>query len=111
MIIRPQIVFSYPTIIVIDPGNICNFSCALCITGQKKSKRPRSFLTFSDFKKIIDQAGKWAVQLDLYNSGEPLLNKDLFRMVDYAKKKWGLRVETSSNLLVLNQDLAKKIRV
>lgn len=97
MIRRPESVNHYPLTLVIDPGNLCNLSCALCITGQKKSLRPPKFLNFPDFKKIIDTLGKWAYQLDLYNWGEPFLNKDVFKMIAYAKEA-GLRIETSSNL-------------
>lgn len=107
MVIRPEYVFSYPTILIIDPGNICNLSCALCITGQKKSLRPPKLLALDDFKKIIDQLGKWAIQLDLYNWGEPFLNKDVFKMISYAKKA-DLRVELSSNLNYFNPQIAEE---
>ena len=108
MVARPTRVFSYPITIVIDPGNVCNLRCALCITGQRKSRRPVRLLSLSDFKKIINQLGKWAVQLDLYNWGEPLLNKDIFMMIDYAKKA-GLKVVMSSNLLLLTPEAAERI--
>ncbi len=108
MVRKPDIVNHYPIILVIDPGNICNLSCALCITGQKKSLRPPKFLKFSDFKKIIDQLGKWSVKLDLYNWGEPFLNKDTLNMITYAKR-FGLEVTISSNLNIFNQEIAKQI--
>lgn len=108
MVVRPTKVFSRPITIVIDPGNVCNLSCALCITGQKKSLRPAKLLSLSKFKKILKQFSRWAIQLDLYNWGEPLLNKDIFKMISLAKKK-GLFVVTSSNLLLLTSVTAKKI--
>jgi len=109
MVLKPNLVYSHPVTVVIDTGNICNLRCALCITGRRKSRRPPKLLSFSDFKKIIDQAGKWAIQLDLYNWGEPLMNRDFFKMITYAKNKWHLRVETSSNLLLLTPETAKKL--
>ncbi len=108
MVVRPTKVFSRPITIVIDPGNVCNLFCALCITGQKKSLRPTKLLFLSKFKKILKQFSRWAVQLDLYNWGEPLLNKDLFKMISFAKRK-GLFVVTSSNLLLLTPITARKI--
>lgn len=108
MIRRPNTVNHYPTTIVVDPGNVCNLSCVFCITGQRKSKRPPRFLPLADFKKIIDQLGSFAFQLDLYNWGEPFLNKDIFAMIAYAKKT-GLRVELSSNLHCFSPAMARKI--
>lgn len=108
MVKQPNYATNYPTTVVIDTGNICNLSCALCITGQKKSPRSKTFLSFENFQKIINRLGKTACQLDLYNWGEPLLNKDVFKMIAYAKK-FGLRVETSSNLLLLTPFSAKKL--
>lgn len=108
MLRRPEYATNYPITLIIDPGNICNLSCALCITGQKKSLRPPKLLSFNHFKKIIDELGKRAVKLDLYNWGEPFLNKDIFKMISYAKRA-GLRVELSSNLNIFNQAMAKEL--
>lgn len=105
---RPLSVGHYPLTLVIDPGNVCNLACAWCITGQKKSKRSPAFLSLLEFKKIIDRLGKYACQVDLYNWGEPFLNKDIFAMIAYAKRA-GLRVETSSNLHLLTPARAKQV--
>lgn len=108
MLKRPYCVGSYPTTIIIDPGNVCNLSCKLCITGQRKSKRLPKLLSFSDFKKIIDQLGKWVINLDLYNWGEPFLNKDIFKMIAYAKRL-NLEVAISTNLNYFNLQMAQEV--
>lgn len=108
MLRRPDYVGSYPTTIIIDPNNVCNLSCKLCITGQGKSKRLPKLLAFSDFKKIIDQLGEWAINLDLYNWGEPFLNKDLFKMITCAKR-WNLKVAISTNLNHFSPQMAQEL--
>lgn len=76
-----------PFIIQIEPTNKCNLTCALCITGNGRLKRIKGDLSFQTFKKIIDDIQKNIIYLGLYNLGESLLNKDIYRMTEYAKKK------------------------
>lgn len=44
-------------------------------------------MTLQLFKKIIDDMQKNIIYLGLYNLGESLLNKDVYSMAEYAKKK------------------------
>jgi MoaA/NifB/PqqE/SkfB family radical SAM enzyme len=41
-------------------------------------------MSFTDFKFIIDKISKIAIRVALYGYGEPLLNKDLFKMIKYC---------------------------
>lgn len=99
---------SRPLRIVVDPGNICALKCPLCPTGLGSSARKKQFLSFEDFKIIIDQAKEYLYEVDLYNWGEPFLNKDIFRMIRYAKEA-RIKVNISSSLNALGQGYAKKI--
>jgi len=89
--------YYYPAKITIESGNICNLRCPLCPTGQKDASASKGLLSFSDFKKIIDEIGRNLLLIRLYNWGEPLLNKELVKMVEYANEH-RIAVKISTNL-------------
>jgi len=62
-------------------------------------KRPAGNMTFNQFKQIIDQIPTLKT-VGLYFMGEPLLNPEVFSMIEYAEQK-GIKtsIETNSTLL------------
>ncbi|MBI4569312.1 MAG: SPASM domain-containing protein [Planctomycetes bacterium] len=97
-----------PAKITIEPGNVCNLACPLCPTGQADNPSPKGMLTFENFQRILDQAWRDAVLVRLYNWGEPLLNKDLMKMLAYAGAK-RVEVRLSLNLNILKPGQADEI--
>jgi len=97
-----------PLTLMLEPNNFCNLKCPLCPTGQGLIKRKKQSLSFEKAKKILDQLGKEIVHLRLWNWGEPLLVKDLFKIIKYAKK-YKIFVNTSTNAYFLTKQNAKKI--
>lgn len=108
MIRRPDVAPNYPIILVVEPGNVCNLSCALCATGQRDPTRNKMMLEFKTFKKLMDEVGKYAIHLDLYNWGEPFINLHIFKMIKYAKK-YNLEVDISTNMNFYNEKIGRKI--
>jgi len=97
-----------PTKVAIETGNICNLKCPLCPTGNEKEKVGKGLLSYTNFVRIIDQLGPTAHHLDLFNWGEPVLNKDLVRMIRYSKKRYRhLFITTSCNLNILPDEMAE----
>lgn len=69
-------------------------------------------MSFQTFKKIIDEGaerGLCAIKLNSCERGEPLLNKDLPKMISYAKEKGIMDVYFNTNAVLLTRDIAKKI--
>jgi len=66
-------------------------------------------MKFQDFKKIIDTIGKTCINLELYNWGEPFLNKDIIRMINYASQTYSVYTRISSNLNVLNDEFYRDL--
>jgi hypothetical protein len=66
-------------------------------------------MSLETFKMIYDQIGRYLYELHLYNWGEPLLNRRLPEMVEYAKKKYKPEIIISSNLATVSEEWADKI--
>jgi len=96
-ILKPEILNYLPPRIYVDPTNICNLRCPLCPTGRKEFGRKPGYMRFENFKKIVDEIGETLFEIDFYFWGEPLLNKQIFKMIKYAHEK-NIRTRISSNL-------------
>jgi len=94
-----------PNKVNIDIGNVCDLRCPLCPTGRGAKGASRGFMHLEEYRHVIDDIGPYITNLELYNWGEPLLNKDLISMIRYAKAR-GIPVCISTNLNQLNENMA-----
>lgn len=108
---HPERVLYYPSKISIETGNICNLCCPLCPTNDDEYKNiKKGFLSFADFKIIFDKIAVFVKTIDLFNWGEPFLNKDIAKIIAYArKKKPSLRMFIDSNLNSIDDDAIHSI--
>jgi radical SAM protein with 4Fe4S-binding SPASM domain len=79
-------VIGYPTHLFIDVTNICNLRCILCPTGVGAPGRKKGIMPLETFKKIVHEMQRYLISIDLFNWGEPLLNKQVYDMIRYAHK-------------------------
>jgi radical SAM protein with 4Fe4S-binding SPASM domain len=68
----------------------------MCPSGNGEMKRKMGQLNFEDFKKLLDDVGDHLLQIQLWNQGEPFLNKSLLDFIRYANEK-GIMTHTSTN--------------
>lgn len=88
----------FPFLVEIEPTNRCNLKCSLCLTGAEMLKRTKGDMPLGGFKRIINQLKGSIVYLVLYFLGEPLLNLQIFQMIEYAKKhKIFIRLSSNFN--------------
>lgn len=73
----------FPDVVRIEPSGICNFHCRHCPVGREGGRR--GMLSFDYFKAYLDALPLTPRVLVLYHGGEPLINPDLFEMIEYAK--------------------------
>lgn len=87
----------FPSVLVIEPTDLCNLQCAGC--GYSISlKKNKNFLKLDEFKKIVDDSKDYVICILLYLAGEPFLNKDLIKMIQYAaENKIGIILSTNGN--------------
>lgn len=99
-----------PHTVNFETTSICNLKCPFCYphsTGDI-AKRTVRVMPLGLYKRIIDQIESFATSVALHGSGEPLLHKDIFAMIAYAKDK-GLSVSFSTNGLLLTETIIQKL--
>lgn len=85
----------------VEVSGICNLYCISCPRGgRRKSKRSTKMMRLDTFKQVIAKIRRedpFVGNIQLYQWGEPTLNKELPAMVRHAREK-GILCSISSNL-------------
>jgi len=87
--------FQYLTLQV-EPTGACNLDCKICM--RRNLERSIDTLSFDNFKRILDSGNFRYV--GLHGWGEPLLNQQLFDMIEYAESKGVFTNLTTNGTLV-----------
>jgi molybdenum cofactor biosynthesis enzyme MoaA len=83
-----------------NTGTLCNIECKNCYIESSPKNDSLAYLTFEEVKSFIDEA----VDKNLgtneigFTGGEPFMNKDIMKMIDYSLKK-SLKVLVLSNAM------------
>ena len=86
-----------PLTLVLEATNVCNLGCPACFTGVDEVGRKRSPMSMPLFERIMGELGDYALSVEFYNWGEPLLNKHLCEMIGVAAGR-GISTLVSTNL-------------
>src|SRR5690349_11085575 len=65
-------------------GTACNLACPFCLEGSKPGDERLQLLRFQDAVPFIDEALTLGVKQFSFTGGEPFINKDIIRILDYA---------------------------
>lgn len=103
-----------PFRIHIETSNICNFKCIFCAPyNSVNANIPKGNMAFDLFKKVIDDLKCFpekVKKLYFHSFGEPLINKELPEMIEYAKKQnVAETLELITNGSLLNPELNRKL--
>lgn len=85
----------------------CNLRCPECAVGGGFIERPKGMMNFEQFKLIADKIRPYAKYVYLFIWGEPLLNPDIFKMIDYTAQFAPCSIST--NGMVLTQEKAEAL--
>jgi radical SAM protein with 4Fe4S-binding SPASM domain len=102
---KPLVLKNKPVIAQIEPTSLCNLKCEMCI--RDKIGVPIGSMNFEDFKKILDKLDS-LFKVHLSGQGEPFINPDIFKMIDYANKR-GITVFFTTNATKLSKEVIDKI--
>ncbi len=103
-LLKKNIIWGRPTILTIEPTNICNLRCPLCTTGSGAMERSYGKMSFETFENIINKMGDDLFFLLLYHQGEPYINQHFLDFVRLAKSK-NIYCTTSTNAHYFTDEL------
>lgn len=94
----------FPPCVQIEPTSICNYRCVFCYQTDPKLTQGRhghmGMMKFDLFKTIIDQIDGNVEAVTLASRGEPLMTKDILKMLGYLSGKFlGLKINTNASFL------------
>jgi radical SAM protein with 4Fe4S-binding SPASM domain len=107
-IIKKRLTWGLPPVLTIEPTNVCNLRCPLCVTGNGSMERPYGRMDFESYKKLIDEVGDRVLYLVFFNQGEPYLHRQFNDFVAYAKQR-GIYVTTSTNAHYFDEENAEAV--
>jgi len=65
-------------------GTACNLECPFCLEGSKPGDTRLERITLSEIKPLIDEAVQLNVERFCFTGGEPLIVKDIVKILSYA---------------------------
>ena len=98
----------YPDRLYLESTNMCNLRCVMCPNGLGKMRRQKGFMDYGLFTQIIDEMAPRVSATTLHIWGEPLLHREIIRMIRYARFR-GVRPELSTNATLLDRDTAEEL--
>ncbi len=111
---KKNIVEDFPLNLDLEVSSYCNLRCPMCyrtlVDFEGKENKRLGFMSWELFSKCIDEGaeyGLYAVKLNYL--GEPLMHKDIPKMIAYAKKKGVVDVQFNTNGVLLEGELAERI--
>lgn len=83
-----------------NTGTLCNIECKNCYIESSPKNDRLVYLTFDEVKNFIDEAieKNLGTQEIGFTGGEPFMNKDIIRMIEYSLSK-GLKTLVLSNAM------------
>lgn len=94
----------YPSTIVFHPTARCNLSCKMCVVNSYDLSKELSLM---EIKNIINQIAFFKPHFYIAG-GEPLLRKDLEKIIAYAKRR-GLVTTLTTNGILLTEERAQRL--
>lgn len=98
-----KILPDFPLYLLIEPASMCNLRCKMCFQQDNffDNKKNMGFIDLDFYKNLIDQAVAGGTKaLTMASRGEPLLNKNFDKMLEYANGKFfELKVNTNATLM------------
>lgn len=90
----------FPDVVRLEPyGGNCNLRCRHCPTGVNGGRR--GLMKFSTFVTLFNRLPHVPRVAVFYHSSEPLINKELELMLEYAKGKGVQKTVLNTNALLL----------
>lgn len=94
-------IYGMPVTLGIELTNCCNLNCPECSTGAGILSRKAGYIGSDLFDKIINETGRYLLNINLYFQGEPMLHPLFF---SFTEKIRSIPVTVSTNGHFLSVD-------
>jgi len=102
-----------PLVVYLEPSGYCNLRCKFCPHGVAGNALKKDLMSRKVFNKVIDDLSECPDKIKLLRicgNGDPLMNKDLPVMLQYAyEQKVTQRIELLTNGALLNPGLIRDL--
>ncbi len=95
-------------IVVWSTTRTCNLQCVHCYTDSKNLKYSGELDT-AEGLSLIDDLAAFGIPSLLFSGGEPLMRRDLFRLVEHASSR-NIRPVLSTNGTLIDREAARRIK-
>lgn len=111
--LHKQIPLATPLVVYVEPSGYCNLRCAFCPYRLEEKTSKKDIMSVGLFKKLISDLAEFPEKIKLLRfcgNGDSLINKDIIKMLQYAKeKKVAKKTEMVTNATLLAPDLIKNL--
>ena len=101
-----------PLFVSVEPAAVCQLRCPACPVGLRNNEKPiansQKLMSCEVWERVLREVSSYAHTIQFYFQGEPLLNKDLPRMIREAHDA-GLYTIVSTNAQAMTQDMAQAL--
>lgn len=101
-----RVYFDSPIFVQFDVTNACNLRCAHCVTSSGEPLENE--LSTQEALSLIDELASLGVFQIGFSGGEALLRRDIFTLMEHAKKR-GIKVQLTTNATLISEATAKKL--
>jgi len=106
-ITKPQRLIA-PFMVVWNFTKQCNLKCKHCYANATPYPAPDE-LTLEEKLKVVDQLDEAGVAAISFSGGEPLINKDFWKVAKYASSK-GFYLTIATNGTLISEKVARKLK-
>lgn len=97
---KSEVSSGLPVYLVIESTSICNLKCIMC--PYPSMGRVNEDMSMTVYEKIVAEGANFVEFMWLHLFGEPLVNKNIFRMIDLAEEA-GIRSGISTNATLMDE--------
>jgi radical SAM protein with 4Fe4S-binding SPASM domain len=109
---KEKLIDSSPPYLQIEPTSVCNYRCVFCYqTDNEFTQKKNGFMgsmSLDTYKLIIDQAEDNIEFISLASRGEPLICKELPKMLEYSIGKF-MNLKINTNAFLLTESLCHSL--
>ena len=96
-----------PVTFIVETVLGCDLKCPECAVGGNRITKKKGWMRFEQFKIIADKIRPFCTLLFLHHNGEPMLNRDIYKMLEYASSFTDTNISTNGQSLT--EETAEKL--